>query len=500
MKEHENGTIRTVVWSEIFPWVTIVRAFRLAISAKCLVFGARSHADGDRLGADRQPVRRRRDNVPPRGRRRVSGEFPDANGRRPAGPAAARRGGKRARSRRPELRLDRDPPAAGAAAAWSAENAPAVGQPAWRPEASITYPWIKLTEPAPRAGGRADYAGQRGGDSLGRHLGRGGLGTVWGGHLPHGGGKAGGRRAGGLGDGLAVRLAEVAELFCRPAAAGRPACSCPALPVLVLGWLMRLGVFLFLGAFLWPLVLIAAFLMTLVLIGVLFGWPLMWGTISAEGTDSFDALSRSYAYTFQRPLHYLFYAAVAGFIGWLGWLLVREFAAGVVWMSYWAASWAPARCAFDGNARPVAVDRRRRIRRRVDRFFAGCVKLLAAGYLFSYFWAASAAIYFQLRRDVDATATDEVFLDADATEPAPELPAITKDRSRRAGRGRAGSRRGREAGRRRRKANSRGLTALGKPRIDVKPRDFTPFRSICAIVRRTAAAPGAVSPRLFENG
>ena len=64
------------------------------------------------------------------------------------------------------------------------------------------------------------------------------------------------------------------------------------------------------------------------------------GRISAEGSDSFDALSRSYAYTFQRPLHYLFYALVAAAIGWLGWLLVRSVAAGVIWMSYWAAGWA----------------------------------------------------------------------------------------------------------------------------------------------------------------
>jgi hypothetical protein len=202
-----------------------------------------------------------------------------------------------------------------------------------------------------------------------------------------------------------------------------------ALPVLVLGWAMNLNVFLFLGAFLWPLALLAAFLMTLLLIGVLFGWPLMWGTISAEGTDSFDALSRSYAYTFQRPLHYLFYAAVAGLIGWLGWLLVREFAAGVVWMSYWAASWGASLTRIAEMRGQAPLTGAAGFGAGLIQFFAGCVKLLAAGYLFSYFWAASAAVYFQLRRDVDATATDEVFLDADATEPAAKLPAITKDQS-----------------------------------------------------------------------
>ena len=40
MAEHENGTIRTVVWSEVFPWLSLVRVFRVAISARCLVLGA----------------------------------------------------------------------------------------------------------------------------------------------------------------------------------------------------------------------------------------------------------------------------------------------------------------------------------------------------------------------------------------------------------------------------------------------------------------------------
>jgi len=96
---------------------------------------------------------------------------------------------------------------------------------------------------------------------------------------------------------------------------------------------------LMLGGILWPLVLLAGFVMAVLLLGLLFGWPLMWAAISAEGTDAFDALSRSYAYVFQRPLNYLFYAFVAGVIGWLGWLFVENFAAAIIWMAYWAAGW-----------------------------------------------------------------------------------------------------------------------------------------------------------------
>jgi hypothetical protein len=55
------------------------------------------------------------------------------------------------------------------------------------------------------------------------------------------------------------------------------------------------------------------------------------------------------------------------------------------------------------------------------------VKLLAVGYSFSYFGVASTAIYYQLRRDVDARETDEVFLDADSSEEKFGLPKLEKD-------------------------------------------------------------------------
>jgi hypothetical protein len=47
--------------------------------------------------------------------------------------------------------------------------------------------------------------------------------------------------------------------------------------------------------------------------------------------------------------------------------------------------------------------------------------------MFSYFWTATTAIYFLLRRDVDATEMDEVFLDEDQGEPAEGLPSLRTD-------------------------------------------------------------------------
>ena len=60
-------------------------------------------------------------------------------------------------------------------------------------------------------------------------------------------------------------------------------------------------------------------------------------------------------------------------------------------------------------------------------FWTGLAKLLAVGFGFSFFWNAYAAIYLLLRRDVDATEMDEVYLDADEGEAKFGLPKIVLD-------------------------------------------------------------------------
>jgi hypothetical protein len=190
------------------------------------------------------------------------------------------------------------------------------------------------------------------------------------------------------------------------------------LPVVVVGVLLRWYLAAWLAALLWPLVLLAGLLMAMLALGLIFGWPLMWATISAEGTDSFDALSRCYAYVFGRPLHYLFYAVVAA--------VVSNFAAGVIWVSYSAAGWG----AGVDNVELIRLIREGQLGgagRIIEVCWVGCVKLLAVGFIYGYFWTASTAIYFLLRRDVDATEMDEVFLDEDASEPSYGLPPLKTD-------------------------------------------------------------------------
>ena len=200
-----------------------------------------------------------------------------------------------------------------------------------------------------------------------------------------------------------------------------------AAPVWLLGLVMRLDAGTLLAGILWPLALLAGFFMALLLLALLFGWPLMWPTISAEGTDSFDALSRAWSYVYHRPLHYLFYAAVVSVLGWLGWLFVSHFADWVAYLPAWAASWGAGqdRMAELSGAAETGPGALGRWGWSLIGFWNGCIRLAALGFVYSYFWTASTAIYLLLRHDDDGTEIDDINVDSPA--PAYGLPPLAAD-------------------------------------------------------------------------
>lgn len=61
---------------------------------------------------------------------------------------------------------------------------------------------------------------------------------------------------------------------------------------------------------LFPLIVLGGIAIAVVLLGLV-GYPLMYATISVEGSDTFDAISRSYNYVFQAPWRYAFYWFIA---------------------------------------------------------------------------------------------------------------------------------------------------------------------------------------------
>lgn len=199
--------------------------------------------------------------------------------------------------------------------------------------------------------------------------------------------------------------------------------AAPLLPILgtfllatllaLLGLLLRFDAGILAAGILWPLVLLVGFLMAFLLLGLFFGWPLMWGTISAEGTDSFGALSHSYSYAYQRPLKYLLYAVIAALVGVLGWYLVALFATWIIDLANWGVSWGSGAATLGDVVARNDLTTLAGAGGALIGFWQGCIAMLAAAFIFTYFWSASTVIYFLLRLQVDAKEMDEVFMTED---------------------------------------------------------------------------------------
>src|SRR5687768_15252784 len=132
----------------------------------------------------------------------------------------------------------------------------------------------------------------------------------------------------------------------------------PLAIVLVIGLVLAVGGLLFhipwfgpiLAGALFILALLGGVVITLVLLGTFGGLNLMYPTIAVEGSDSFDAISRSFNYVFARPWRMLFYTLVALIYGAITYFFVRAFVAIVLgttrffvgwWLGGQAARWFP---------------------------------------------------------------------------------------------------------------------------------------------------------------
>ena len=190
-----------------------------------------------------------------------------------------------------------------------------------------------------------------------------------------------------------------------------------SLPGAVLGLLMRADWGLAIAGVIWPLVLAGALVLAILVVGLVAGWPLMVAAVGVERGDSFQAISTAFSYLYQRPLHYAFYAVVAGVVFVPALFAAGLFADATTSLAFWAASFgmghartagllesAAASLAEAGTAAPT-------FGLRAILFWHDCIETLLGSFAWGYFWAIVTAAYMLLRRDVDGTELDEVVLD-----------------------------------------------------------------------------------------
>ncbi|MFN4260267.1 MAG: hypothetical protein ACK4RK_13300 [Gemmataceae bacterium] len=201
-----------------------------------------------------------------------------------------------------------------------------------------------------------------------------------------------------------------------------------------------------------PLVLIGGLIMAVVLVGLV-GWPMMYATISTEGEDSFDAISRSYSYVYQYIWHYAWYSVVALAYGAVVVFFVGLMGSLVVYLGKWSVGqwttqsrdpsflfvYAPTSFGWrdlllqgamtEGGQSVVqngvinATTYAAYVSEMTWYNTAGAALVTVWLYLFflaivgfgySYFWSASTIIYLLMRRRVDETDMEEVYLEEEA--------------------------------------------------------------------------------------
>lgn len=176
------------------------------------------------------------------------------------------------------------------------------------------------------------------------------------------------------------------------------------------------------------LAIIAGFLITLLLIGLVGGFNLMYPTIAVEGSDSFDAFSRSYSYLFARPWRLLFNTFVAVVYGAFTYFFVHLFimlmlmavhtfvgigmfeqapSTAPLWETIWPASWA--RLTYPLNTSALRWDQA--LAAYMVAFWVYLTIGMLGAYAISYYFSSNTIIYYLMRQEVDATELDDVYLD-----------------------------------------------------------------------------------------
>jgi hypothetical protein len=188
-----------------------------------------------------------------------------------------------------------------------------------------------------------------------------------------------------------------------------------------------------------PLVLIAGALIAVISIGAVAGFSLMFPAIAYDGSDCFDAFSRSFSYIYSKPWRMGFYTAIAAIYGAICYTFVRVFAFLLLWVTH---RFLQLGVLIDNTSKEVnkliAIWPEPKFIRLVDpsslaatnwseSLSAFLIQLLllaviglVVSFIISFYFSANTIIYSLMRNRVDNTALDDIYtprLDEGKLEP-----------------------------------------------------------------------------------
>ncbi len=224
-------------------------------------------------------------------------------------------------------------------------------------------------------------------------------------------------------------------------------------PLVPVGMVILIGVFIFLlglignipkageliMAVFMLLALLAGTLIAVVVIGAVAGFNLMFPAVAYDGSDCFDAISRSFSYIYARPWRMGLYTAVAAVYGAICYTFVRFFAFLLLWVTHlslqlgvWVNSsnkevnklmaiWPEPK--FIKLVEPSSLagaNWSESLSAFVIQLLLLAVVGLVVSFIISFYFSANTVIYSLMRNRVDNTALDDIYtppIDEGKTEP-----------------------------------------------------------------------------------
>jgi len=189
-----------------------------------------------------------------------------------------------------------------------------------------------------------------------------------------------------------------------------------------------------LTAIMMPLLIILGLLTAVIGAGALFGSPMLYPSIAYEGTDCFDAVSRAVGYFYSRPFKFIFYSIVALIYG----AICFAFLNFLVNMALYSVhSFVDIGCFVNNSG--DQVEKVRAIFQQspytdnngAEKFAAGWIRLyimavsgLLYAFALSFYFSASTVIYSLMRKSVDDTEIEDVYIPETEDQPLTEVAVI----------------------------------------------------------------------------
>ncbi len=199
---------------------------------------------------------------------------------------------------------------------------------------------------------------------------------------------------------------------------------------------LLVGIFMFLAMF-------TGALIAVLMIGTIAGFNLMFPAIAYDGSDCFDAISRSLSYVYSKPWRMGFYSVIAAVYGALCYIFVRFFAFLTLWITYKSLEvgvlggnkklttiWpAPSFINLVDPPDMTSAIWSEKIAAVIVYLLLLAVLVLIVSYIISFYFSANTIIYALLRKRVDNTALEDVYTVSEeigteliSTESEPEEP------------------------------------------------------------------------------